>query len=299
MRPKANQVPHENETNDTSQIIPTDTNLPTSANLASREPPCVSNQHNNRSAGQTSPIDPVPLTSHNQDNAMPKKTEVTQHSTAKDKSQIVPAEGNLPGIPRLKLVEGEDKKILAADTTDLTKWLGELANALASNNYDVCMGMLRHIAIATSNSPGADAANAMLSFIAETKPRDQIEARLAMQMDAVHDAVMKAKRRLDMAKTEPELDREANRLTKFVRASCGLVLTYKNYHTAGPQTVTVQNVSVSDGGQAIVGNVTQTPRGTPPAADLPPVTINGTALPLNDNEEQPEDARRLGKGERK
>ena len=293
MRPKANQVPHENETNDTSQIIPTDTNLPTSANLASREPPCVSNQHEN----QSSPIDPVPLNSHKQDNAMPKKTEVTQHSTAKDKSQIVPAEGNLPGIPRLKLVEGEDKKILAADTTDLTKWFGELANALASNNYDVCMGMLRHIAIATSNSPGADAANAMLSFIAETKPRDQIEARLAMQMDAVHDAVMKAKRRLDMAKTEPELDREANRLTKFVRASCGLVLTYKNYHTGGPQTVTVQNVSVSDGGQAIVGNVTG---GAPSAADPPPVTINGTALPLNNNEkEQPDDVRRLGKGEGK
>jgi hypothetical protein len=187
--------------------------------------------------------------------------------------------------------------MLSADTTDLTKWFGELANALASKNYDLCMGMLRYISFATSNSPGADTANAMLSFIGEAKPRDSVEAMIAMQMFAVNDEVMKAKYRLGVAKTEPELDREANRFAKLLRASCGLVLTYKNYHTGGPQTVTVQNVSVSDGGQAIVGNVSG---GAPSAADPPPVTINGTALPLNNNEkEQPDDVRRLGKGEGK
>ena len=293
MHKKTTKTVQHNASEQNSHIVPTETSPPTSANLASREPPCVSNQHEN----QSSPIDPVPLNSHKQDNAMPKKTEVTQHSTAKDNSQIVPTEANLPGIPRLKLVKREDKEMLSADTTDLTKWFGELANALASKNYDLCMGMLRYISFATSNSPGADTANAMLSFIGEAKPRDSVEAMIAMQMFAVNDEVMKAKYRLGVAKTEPELDREANRFAKLLRASCGLVLTYKNYHTGGPQTVTVQNVSVSDGGQAIVGNVTG---GAPSAADPPPVTINGTALPLNNNEkEQPDDVRRLGKGEGK
>jgi hypothetical protein len=45
----------------------------------------------------------------------------------------------------------------------------------------------------------------------------------------------------------------------------------KRYRTGGEQKVTVQHVSVSEGGQAIVGNVTQTPRETASnAASAPP-----------------------------
>jgi hypothetical protein len=39
----------------------------------------------------------------------------------------------------------------------------------------------------------------------------------------------------------------------------------KRYRTGGEQKVTVQHVSVSEGGQAIVGNVTHSPR--EPASD--------------------------------
>jgi hypothetical protein len=49
----------------------------------------------------------------------------------------------------------------------------------------------------------------------------------------------------------------------------------KRYRTGGEQKVTVQHVSVSEGGQAIVGNVTQGPReATPqePAKSLPALT---------------------------
>jgi hypothetical protein len=38
----------------------------------------------------------------------------------------------------------------------------------------------------------------------------------------------------------------------------------KRYRTGGEQKVTVQHVSVSEGGQAIVGNVTQPAGGTAP-----------------------------------
>jgi hypothetical protein len=39
---------------------------------------------------------------------------------------------------------------------------------------------------------------------------------------------------------------------------------FKRYRTGGEQKVTVQHVSVSEGGQAIVGNVTQPAGGTAP-----------------------------------
>ena len=64
---------------------------------------------------------------------MNKKKEVTQHSTAKDTSQIVPTGANLP---RLTLVKRGDQEILSADTTDLTEWYDELAAAFASKNKD-------------------------------------------------------------------------------------------------------------------------------------------------------------------
>jgi hypothetical protein len=68
----------------------------------------------------------------------------------------------------------------------------------------------------------------------------------------------------------------------------------KRYRTSGEQKVTVQHVSVSEGGQAIVGNVTQARHETaldkaasPPAlaaAPEPAMTIVGepapTAVPL-------------------
>jgi hypothetical protein len=47
----------------------------------------------------------------------------------------------------------------------------------------------------------------------------------------------------------------------------------KRYRTGGEQKVTVQHLSVGEGGQAIVGNVTQTPAKTAPekTAASPPV----------------------------
>jgi hypothetical protein len=64
----------------------------------------------------------------------------------------------------------------------------------------------------------------------------------------------------------------------------------KRYRTGGEQKVTVQHVSVSEGGQAIVGNVTQGPRETardkipasPPAitdARMQPMAIVGERAP--------------------
>jgi len=282
MSRKTSQVAHQKEANDTSKIVPTEANLPTGANPASTEPPCVSNQHN----------------------AIPKKTEVTPHNAAKGNYQLVPINANLPSkrSPRLKIVKDGDKEVVSPDATDRTAWRAELAEALASENVDFCAGIISRIAKATyaGNQSDEVAMNFVLSVVADGKPRDGLESMTLTQIGIFHLVVMDAARQYFHATTTSERHIAQNDLNKAARTFSTLILALKNQRTGATPTVTVQqNVSVSDGGQAIVGNVTQTPRGTPPAADLPPVTINGTALPLNDNEEQPEDARRLGKGERK
>jgi DNA topoisomerase IB len=95
------------------------------------------------------------------------------------------------------------------------------------------------------------ALNFMLSVVKSIKPRDQIESMLATQMAGIHTATMWTR-----------LDSTERALNKLARTFAGHVEALKRYRTGGEQSVTVQHVSVSDGGQAIVGNVTQASRET-------------------------------------
>jgi hypothetical protein len=56
----------------------------------------------------------------------------------------------------------------------------------------------------------------------------------------------------------------------------------KRYRTGGEQKVTVQHVTVGEGGQAIVGNVTQGQREAAPknSASPPPLLADGKAAPM-------------------
>jgi hypothetical protein len=56
----------------------------------------------------------------------------------------------------------------------------------------------------------------------------------------------------------------------------------KRYRSGGEQKVTVQHVSVSEGGQAIVGNVTQNPRDTASdqAPSSPPALTHSKVAPM-------------------
>jgi hypothetical protein len=292
MSRKANQVAHQNEANDISKIAPNGTSLPTGTNPASTEPPCVSNQHKNRLVEQTNPIDSVPLNEHKQESLMNKGTEVTQHRTAK---------ANLPRpAPRLQVIKDGDREVVSFDDTERAVARADLAKALASENVDFCAGIVMRIARATAAGDLSDenAINFVLSVVAGGKPRDELETMALTQVGIFHLVVMDAARQYFGATTTTERHIAQNDLNKAARTFSTLLLALQNQRTAATPAVTVQNVSVSDGGQAIVGNVTQqAPGGTPAAAEPPPVTIDGAALPLNDNEkEQPDDILRLRKG---
>ena len=86
---------------------------------------------------------------------------------------------------------------------------------------------------------------------------------LAAQMAAVHVTMMKYMAIL--AKAEDVLDQESAERTinKLARTFTNQLEALKRYRTGGEQKVTVQHVSVGEGGQAIVGHVTQAARGSP------------------------------------
>ena len=199
MSRKTSQVAHQKEANDTSKIVPTEANLPTGANPASTEPPCVSNQHN----------------------AIPKKTEVTPHNAAKGNYQLVPINANLPSkrSPRLKIVKDGDKEVVSPDATDRTAWRAELAEALASENVDFCAGIISRIAKATyaGNQSDEVAMNFVLSVVADGKPRDGLESMTLTQIGIFHLVVMDAARQYFHATTTSERHIAQNDLNKAAR----------------------------------------------------------------------------------
>src|SRR5687768_6467007 len=116
-----------------------------------------------------------------------------------------------------------------------------------------------------------------------TSSRDQIEAMLASQMAAVHIAAMTFARRLANVDTISQQDSAERAFTKLLRTFATQMEALKRYRTGGEQKVTVQHVSVGEGGQAIVGNVNQAPREGPPSKATAPAALNdssSTAMPI-------------------
>jgi hypothetical protein len=77
---------------------------------------------------------------------------------------------------------------------------------------------------------------------------------LAAQMAATHNAIMTFGRRLNHRVDSPQQDSAERAFNKLARTFAAQVETLKRYR-GGEQTMRVENVTVNDGGQAIVGNV--------------------------------------------
>ena len=121
----------------------------------------------------------------------------------------------------------------------------------------------------------------MVSVVRGIEPRDQIETMLATQMAAIHNAIMTFTRRLAHVENIPQQDSAERALNKLARTFVSQMEALKRYRTGGEQKVTVQHVSVSEGGQAIVGNITQTPPDTAAKAASPAITQSQTARDAN------------------
>ena len=111
---------------------------------------------------------------------------------------------------------------------------------------------------------------------------DPMEMLLVSQMIPVHNATMEIAARLANARTPQEIESYTNSLNKLARTYVVQTEALKRLRSGEGQNVTVQNVSVSDGGQAILGNVTHNAgdKGKMPEA-VPAITdAKGTAMPI-------------------
>jgi len=87
-------------------------------------------------------------------------------------------------------------------------------------------------------------------------PRDELEAMLAAQMIAGHNAAMECYRRAMIGEQTFQGRSEALNQANKLSRTCATLLEALNRHRGkGQQKVTVEHVHVYEGGQAIVGAV--------------------------------------------
>jgi hypothetical protein len=132
-----------------------------------------------------------------------------------------------------------------------------LMESLGTADLDFLNGVLGQLVNVGSKGGDVDerGLNFMLAVIRGIEPRDQLETMLAAQMAAIHNATMTFARRLNHVKTIPQQDSAERALNKLARTFAAQLEALKKYRTGEEQKVIVQNVSVNDNAQAIVGNV--------------------------------------------
>lgn len=164
--------------------------------------------------------------------------------------------------PRVKISNDGDIPVVMPDHPNKAIGCALLMQAIGTTDADFLNGFLYQLADAASRGSKSDEQriNFMLSVVEGIKPRDHIEAMLAAQMAAVHMATMAVAGQLANAENIAQQDSAERAFGKLARTFSAQTEALKRYRTGGEQKVTVQHVTVGEGGQAIVGNVTQDTR---------------------------------------
>jgi hypothetical protein len=171
---------------------------------------------------------------------------------------------------------------LVDDTPDN---FSRLMAAFGTKDLDFFGGLVDQIAVVRSreNEPASRTVGFLLSVVKNTRPRDELEAMLLAQMATCHKVAMDTASRLN----NPE---EYRLFLKLMKTFADLKGTFDRGRRASEQSFMVQNMTVKDGGQAIVGNVTQ--RTTQPnegkTAASPPPPTEAREIPLARINESPE-----------
>ena len=134
-----------------------------------------------------------------------------------------------------------------------------MVNAIGVADREAMHGIVRQLvkASVSGERPDEVTLSFMLSMVKSIKPRDAIEAMLVAQMVSVHVMAMRCAHHLAEACDLAQHDSAARALGRLARTFPAQIEALNRYRSQGEPAITVQNVSVGDGGKAIVGNVTQ------------------------------------------
>jgi hypothetical protein len=149
-----------------------------------------------------------------------------------------------------------------------------LIEAFGTDDRDFIWCFINSLSAASAGtSLGNDALAFMISVVKNEKPKSQLEAMHISQMAATHLLAMKLANQLNHVENLPHQDSAERAYNKLTRTFTNQLDALKRYRTGGEQKVTVQHVSVGEGGRAIVAHVTHGIRGSKVAAPVDTTAI--------------------------
>ncbi len=165
----------------------------------------------------------------------------------KHKSYMKIQKGEEPGKHAISGVDGKNVFYCGTYDPDLTTNIADQVINTCMTGEELTERSTLHI-------------NATFAAILETDPQDPTELMLATQMATIHNTVMRYSS-LAMKDEQPiELASfYVNSITKMMRTYTAQIEALNKYRNKGKQQITVkhQHVNVNDGGQAVIGDITQ------------------------------------------
>ena len=134
------------------------------------------------------------------------------------------------------------------DHTDQAVGSKLLLEATGTTDADFLAGLIQQLADVGRSGKGVDESglNFMLSIVKGIEPRDQVEAMLAAQMAAVHNATMTFARRLNHVENIPQQDSAERAFNKLARTFTSQMEALKRYRSEGQQKILVQHTSTTN-----------------------------------------------------
>jgi hypothetical protein len=159
--------------------------------------------------------------------------------------------------PRMKVEKTNGRSQLSPDHPQPFYGQALIMKALATGNLDFYGEILDQLASASVHHEQVNERelNFMLAVIEGIQPRDQLETMLAAQMAVVHSLAMNMAGRMSGVVTIDQQDVTGRLINNLMRTFAAQMEALKRYRSNGEQKVTVEHVTVNEGGKAIVGNV--------------------------------------------
>jgi hypothetical protein len=201
----------------------------------------------------------------------------------------------VPLLPILRIKDGEIK----VDHEDPKAATQQLFNAFGTTDPNFANGLLSQLQILSiSNKQFAEGLlNSYASIVAAVEPRDPVESLWAINVATTQKLIYDLTCDLGLAKG----DRAQNfsLINKLLRTFTIEMDALNRHRSKGEQQVTVQHVTVGQGGQAIVGDVHQQSREVTKASVGPPALTRSSELPMQPPAEVSKEVVVVKKGTRK
>lgn len=181
-----------------------------------------------------------------------------QRHRSKKKTTVLAPQQTHPEIPRF--VENPETKALLPRVKDDDQFRESMQYATGIANFDGAGNLVSRLLMCLPNGNDELVANAAMAYMATMAPRDTFEALLVAQMIAAHEmSLTYARHAVLSGKNSEQVGHCVNRCQKLMRTYATHLDTLMRYRNQGKQTIQVnhQHVTVSDGGQAIVGTAQQ------------------------------------------